>query len=113
MNDNATALGDSTHRVSTGFFGTGVNLNVAGAGILVKQGTNATFGTVTLSSNGSAIVYSTKITASSSIFLSRDANGGTLGHLGISARSSGVSATIASSSATDTSTIGWLIVEPA
>lgn len=112
--DNSRGLGSATNRIQSVFIGTALNLNAAGSGLFIKQGTNATFGTVTLSGAGaSAIIYSTKVTASSVIMLTNNATGGTLGVVGITARTASVSATVASSVATDTSTIGWIIVEPA
>jgi hypothetical protein len=62
---------------------------------------------------GTVTVSTTKVTAGSRIFLSVDAIGGTLGIVAVSARSAGTSFTVTSSNALDTSTISWLIVEPA
>lgn len=61
---------------------------------------------------GTVVVNNTKITANSIILLTSQADGGTPGFVRISARSAGTSFTILSSSGTDTSTIGWLIIEP-
>jgi hypothetical protein len=60
---------------------------------------------------GTVTVAHTGITASSLIFLSRRVAGGTLGHLSYT-RIAGTSFTINSSSATDTSTVSYFIVEP-
>lgn len=98
----------STAGTMTGDF----KLGTAGNGFYVKEGTNATMGSVALS-GGAATVNTTKVTANSRIFLDNQALGGTAGFLRVSARSAGTSFTITSSSGTDTSTVAWLIVEPA
>jgi hypothetical protein len=82
---------------------------VNSAGLLKKLGPLQT-GTATLS-GGTVTVAFANITANSLIFLSRQATGGTLGHLSTT-RSAGVSFTIASSSATETSTVAYLVIEP-
>lgn len=87
-------------------------LDVVGTGHYVKEGTNATMGSAVLV-GGTVVVNTTKVTANSRIFLSNNANGGTVGAVYVSARTAGTSFTITSTSALDTSTIAWLIVEPA
>ena len=62
---------------------------------------------------GTAVVTNTSVTATSRIFLTNNVAGGTPGWLRVSARTAGTSFTILSSSNTDTSTIAWMIVEPA
>ncbi|MBH1939094.1 hypothetical protein I5Q34_33370 [Streptomyces sp. AV19] len=89
-----------------------ISISTAGKGLKVKEGSNATMGVATLT-GGAATVSTTKVTATSRIFLTSQADGGTVGFLRISARSAGTSFTITSSSALDTSTVAWLIVEPA
>jgi hypothetical protein len=86
----------------------------AGNGLLVKEGTNARLGTATLSS-GAATVTTSAVTANSRIFLTpQNLSGvGTPQPIGVSARVAGTSFTITSASSSDTSTIGWMIVEPA
>jgi hypothetical protein len=83
-----------------------------GSGLSIKEGTNATMGTATLVS-GTVVVPTTKVTASSRIFLTGQNNSGTVGELMVSARSAGTSFTILSSSNTDTRAVAWVIVEPA
>lgn len=61
---------------------------------------------------GTVVVADTAITASSRIFLTCQTPGGTAGFLGISTRTASTSFTILSSSGTDTSVVGYLIVEP-
>lgn len=75
------------------------------------DGTNKRMGQATLS-GGTATVSNTSVTANTRIFLSHANTGGTLGHLYISARVASTSFTITSSSATDTSTVNWLLIEP-
>jgi len=83
------------------------------AGFNVKEGgTDARMGTATLV-GGSAVVATTSVTATSRIFVLSNTDGGTPGWIRVSARTAGTSFTITSSSGTDTSTVAWLIVEPA
>ncbi len=88
-----------------------LNIFTVGNGIKIKEGTNATMGRAVLVA-GTVVVSTTKVTANSEIFLTNNVNGGTLGSLSVSARTAGTSFTITSSSALDTSTISWLIIEP-
>jgi hypothetical protein len=87
-------------------------LSAAGAGLQVKEGSNATLGTVTLVA-GTATVSTTKVTANSRVFLTAQTSGASPGALRISARVAGTSFTVTSSSAGDTSAVAWMIVEPA
>lgn len=102
------------HVVGTTKLEGSLTLPVAGNGILIKEGTNATMGSVTLV-GGTAVVNTTKVTANSRIFLTAQ-NLGTItipaAHA-ISARTAGTSFTILSSDLTDTSLIAWQIIEPA
>lgn len=84
----------------------------AGQGFKVKEGSNAKMGTATLVA-GAVTVSNTSVTANSRIFLTSNVDGGTPGFLRVSARTASTSFTITSSSGTDTSTVAWLIVEPA
>lgn len=77
--------------------------------LLVSSGSNKTAGTATLV-GGTVTVANTSVTANSIIFYSRQTTGGTAGHLSIT-KSNGVSFTINSTSATETSTVGWWIVD--
>lgn len=90
-----------------------LKLTTAGDGLYVKEGSNATMGTATLSA-GTVTVNTTKVTANSRIFLT--VNGGTLTNVGtvyISARSAGTSFTISSVNVLDASDVAWIIIEPA
>lgn len=89
-----------------------LKLSTAGVGMYVKEGTNATMGVATLVA-GTSTVSTTKVTASSRIFLSVQSQGGTAGFVEVTARVAGTSFTITSSSAIDTSVVAWLIIEPA
>lgn len=84
----------------------------AGIGFKIKEGSNAKMGVATLVA-GSVVVANTSVTASSRIQLTSNADGGTPGWLRVSARTAGTSFTITSSSGTDTSTVAYLIMEPA
>lgn len=87
-------------------------INLAGRGLRVKEGTNAKMGASGLTA-GTVTVANTSVTATSRIFLTCQVVGGTPGFLRVNSRLAGTSFTITSSSATDTSTVGWFIVEPA
>ena len=93
-------------------FTTDIKLNNVGTGLFIKEGTNATMGTATLTA-GTVTVSTTKVTANSRIYLT--VNGGTLTNVGavyISARSAGTSFAISSMNILDASDVAWVIVEP-
>ena len=77
----------------------------------VQDGSNKRMGTATLS-GGTITVSNTTVTANTRIFTSRQAAGGTLGHLSIGTVVAATSFVINSSSATDTSVVAWLLIEP-
>ena len=85
--------------------------DVAGKGLQIKEGSNARMGTSTLV-GGTVTVSNTSVTANTRIVLSRSTTGGTTGDLSYTV-SAGVSFAINSSSGTDTSTVVWLLAEPA
>lgn len=93
------------------FVGNNVKINTAGNTLYIKEGTNACMGTATLAA-GVILVNTTAVTATSRIFLTGQTTGGTAGELRISARVAGTSFTITSSSATDTRSVAWLIIQP-
>jgi hypothetical protein len=76
-----------------------------------ETGGNRAMGLATLVA-GTVTVNNAVITANSRVFTSRQTTGGTVGHLSISNKVAGTSFRINSSSATDTSTVAYLIVEP-
>lgn len=83
-----------------------------GGGVKLEEGTNEFMGLATLV-NGTVTVANTNVTANSRIFLTVQTPGGTPGSpLRVSARVVGTSFTI-STAAADTSTVAWMIVEPA
>ncbi len=88
------------------------NIRISGTnGLKITEGTNAAMGTAVLVA-GTKVVSTTKVTANSRIFLTSNVAGGGIGVLYVSARTAGASFTISSTSATETSTVGWVIVEP-
>ena len=89
-----------------------LTLGTAGNGLKIKEGSNATMGVATLV-GGTVTVSTTKVTASSRIFLTHQTVGGTVGAVGVSARTPGASFVITSINVLDTSDVAWLIVEPA
>lgn len=85
----------------------------ATSGLSVREGgAAAKMGSSTLVA-GTVTVATTAVTASTRIFLSVQTAAGTAGLLAISARVAGTSFTITSSAGTDTSTVAWLLIEPA
>ena len=89
-----------------------LNIGSAGGGVAIKEGANARMGVATLVA-GAVTVANTSVTTTSRIFLTSQEDGGTPGWLRVSARVDATSFTITSSSGTDTSTVAYLIVEPA
>lgn len=89
-----------------------LRIATAGRGLKVAEGSNAKMGTAPLV-GGTVTVATTAVTATSRIQLTSQADGGTPGWLRVSNRTAGTSFVITSSSAADTSTVAWLIVEPA
>ena len=88
-----------------------VDVQSAGAGLKVSEGSNAKQGTATLTA-GTVVVANTSVTASSRIFLTGQTPGGTPGALNVSARTAGTSFTVTSTSGADTSTFAYEIFEP-
>jgi parallel beta-helix repeat protein len=89
-----------------------VDVTEVGAGFAVAEGSNAKQGTATLNGTSSVVVSNTSVTASSRIFLTIQAPGGTVGSPYVYARSAGVSFTIRSTASGDTSTVAYEIFEP-
>lgn len=85
-------------------------ISTIGKGLQVKTGTNAKIGTAVLVA-GTVTVANTSVTANSRIFLTSNVDGGTPGWLRVSAKTVSTSFVITSSSATDTSTVAWVIIE--
>jgi hypothetical protein len=114
-------VGSSTDDGTNKFQVTGGDLAVttAGRGIRVKEGSNAKMGTATLVS-GEVVVSNTSVTANSRIILTvQSPAGSATGRLQIQTRTASTSFTIRSAKAdgtaetNDTSTVAWMIIEPA
>lgn len=88
-----------------------LNLGTAGGGVAIKEGVNARMGLATLVA-GSVTVANTSVAANTRIAVFRQTTGGTPGHLSVT-RIAGTSFTITSSSNTDTSTVAWVLFQPA
>jgi hypothetical protein len=84
---------------------------LASSGFYLAEGSNAPMGVATLVA-GTVTVANTRVTANSRIFLTAQNTSGTPGFLRVSARVASTSFTILSSSGTDTTAVGYLIVEP-
>lgn len=89
-----------------------LRVGTAGRGLMIAEGSNAKMGTATLVA-GTVTVATTAVTANSRVFLTAQTLGGTAGFLRVSARTAGTSFAITSSSNIDTSTVAWLLMEPA
>lgn len=87
-------------------------INVAGKGLRVKEGANAKMGTLTANGATGVVVSTTAVTANSRVFLSITASAGTPAMVWVSARTAGTSFTV-TSVAGNTSTVAWMLVEPA
>ncbi|MFF9215636.1 glycosyl hydrolase family 28-related protein [Streptomyces viridosporus] len=84
---------------------------LAGKTVIPTTGGAARMGTAVLA-GGTKVVNTTAITASSVVQLTTQVPGGTVGAPYVSARTAGTSFTITSTSASDTSTVGWRILDP-
>ena len=87
-------------------------ITTAGKGLQVKEGSNAKMGQATLVA-GTVTVSTTAVTANSRIFLTRANVTGVVGtYLAVTATTAGTSFVITAGSASETSTINWIIFEP-
>lgn len=92
----------------------GVAITGLGSGPLIKEGSNARMGVVTLSA-GSATVLNSTVTANTRIFLTvnNQSSLNLLGFLRVTARTPGVSFSISTGIALDFgSVVAWLLIEP-
>jgi hypothetical protein len=89
-----------------------LNVNTAGYGVQIKEGSNAKQGTLTLNGTTAVVVSNTSVTANSRIFLTIQSPGGTVGSPYVSARTAGTSFSVKSTAAGDTSTCAYFITEP-
>jgi hypothetical protein len=112
-----TARDTTWGRLGAALFGSSdsdIVANLAGKGLKVKEGTNAKMGLATLNSGTGVVINTTVVTANSRIFLTIQAVAGTTpGTPVVVSRVAGTSFTIKSTGAADTSTVAWMIVEPA
>jgi hypothetical protein len=108
--------GDTTYgRTKANTFGvTTADLAVAtaGRGLQIAEGSNAKMGTLTLTGATPVVVSTTAVTATSRIFLTSNTPGGTPAFSWVSARTAGTSFSV-TGTAGDTSTLAWMLVEPA
>lgn len=113
MNNTGNATFNLVGTTPSFIFNQNIKLNTAGAGLYIKQGSNATCGRGTLV-GGTLTVSTTKATSTSEIFITD--RGGTITNLGtiyISAVSNGTSFTVTSTNLLDVSTFSWFIIESA
>ena len=87
-----------------------VTMNTAGNGLQIKSGANARLGTSAAMVAGTIVIANTSVTANTVIFLSPATAGGTQGALSV-VLNPGVGFTINSNSATDTSTVNYILIE--
>lgn len=89
-----------------------LNIGSAGGGVAIKEGGNtARMGVATLAA-GTVTVANTSITANTRVVPIRQALGGAAGHLSVT-KNPGVGFTITSSSGTETSSVLYILFEPA
>jgi hypothetical protein len=114
INVNAAIAGSKIYPafVSSASVAGNITLSTAGNKLLIKEGVNASMGTAFLQ-GGTAIVSDTIVNANSRIFLTNIALGGTAGALWVSSITTASSFKVQSTVATDSSTIAYLIIEPA
>lgn len=92
----------------------GVAISDQGSGFLIKEGSNARMGVVTLSA-GSATILNSTVTANTRIFLTvnNQSSLNLLGFLRVTGRTPGVSFSISTGIALDFgSVVSWLLIEP-
>lgn len=96
----------------TGASANSLRMAAIGGGVAVAEGADARMGAATLVA-GTVTVNNTSVTANTRIFLTAQVDGGTPGWVRVSSRVVGSSFTITSSDVADTSTIAWIMFEPA
>ena len=89
-----------------------ISITTAGKGLKIKEGSNAKMGQSILVA-GTVTVLTTAVTANSRIFLTVAIPGGTQGFLSIGTITAATSFVINSTDILETSTVNWMIVEPA
>ncbi|WP_405991111.1 glycosyl hydrolase family 28-related protein [Streptomyces sp. NBC_00986] len=88
------------------------SLVMAGRTVVPSGGTAARMGTAVMAA-GTVTVNTTAVTATSVVQLTVQTPGGAVGSVYVNARTAGTSFVIKSTSSTDTSTVGWRILDPA
>lgn len=92
----------------------GLSITDLGSGILIKEGSNARMGVVTLS-GGSATILNSTVTANTRVFLTinNQSSLNLLGFLRVTGRTPGVSFSISTGITLDFgSVVSWLLIEP-
>lgn len=89
-----------------------VGTKTSGFGLVIKEGTNARMGLVTLNGTSNVTVTTTAVAANSRIFLTTQTPSGTLGCPVVVSKAAGASFIVKSTVAGDVSTVAWMIVEP-
>ncbi len=110
----SSSSGTVTTIDSTGDISAGGNLSLTNQSshiFITESGPAAAMGLVTLVA-GTVTVATTSALLGSRIFLTSQSDGGTPGFLRVSSRVNATSFTITSSSATDTSMVGWILFDP-
>lgn len=124
-----TTIGDGTNARDTNIYrsasgtlttdgiltvGSSLKVTTAGKTLFIKEGTNAKMGTAILAA-GAVTVSTTAVTSTSRILLTVQSLGTvtTPTAVAVTARTAGTSFTITSAGATDTSTVAWVMFEPA
>lgn len=109
-----TTLRNVTSVLNTSASISGVAISDLGSGFLIKEGSNARMGVVTLSA-GSATILNSTVTANTRIFLTvnNQSSLNLLGFLRVTGRTPGVSFSISTGIALDFgSVVSWLLIEP-
>jgi hypothetical protein len=87
-----------------------IEFPTAGQSLVLKSGSNAKIGTATANGTSAVTVSTTAVTANSLIFLTEQSPAGTPGSPYVASVTAGTGFTF-KSVASDTSTVGWFIVE--
>lgn len=106
----ATGFGSTTAPTDKVEITGNLALLAAGNKIKIATGSNASVGTSAAMTAGTITINTTAVTANSQIFLTHASVGGTQGILSVGTITAGTSFVINSSSATDTGTVNWLII---
>ena len=91
------------------------NIRISGTnGLIIKEGANGTMGTATLNGINAVVINTTKVTATSRIFLTTFGNpaAAPIGTPYVSARTAATSFSIKSSVAGDLNKVAWIIISP-